>query len=70
MTTPQDELRAAVEVLRHPCQCMPKAGLIADHLEAVENYWPDYVAYSGTSSLAAVRRTALELARALNGSQP
>lgn len=68
MTAPQDELRAAVAVLRDPCQCLPKAQEIAALLEAVSDAWPTQSGLTETFPLLTVRRAALDLARAFNGS--
>jgi hypothetical protein len=64
--TPTKELRAAVEVLRDPCHCLPHARLFADLLEAIADDWPRGPVHTSTAPQAAVRQCALAVARAVN----
>jgi len=58
---PAQELRAAVALLRNPCSCLPRKGLLADLLDAIADDMESAGAVEGSASQAVHPTTVLGL---------
>lgn len=61
MTTPAEELRAAVRLLRNPYNCLPRKDELADLLDAIADEMTERGAFEGSASKAVHPTTLLGL---------
>lgn len=61
MTTPAEELRAAVRLLRNPYNCLPRKDELADLLDAIADEMTERGAVEGSASKAVHPTTPLGL---------